>query len=222
MAHNKLDDVNFGHIAAEEEADALRDYFLETSQYNDLVRNDKAFIVIGRKGSGKSAIYLNLRDSFSKQSDASVIALQLESYNWPLHNKIVDETGAAQRSFVASWTYLMLSQLASQLLGYRSYLINTKVWDHNWWLWWVDANRRKLRRYMVLTHGKIAPAVNEVFTEKLRKITKLQVGPVSVEANDNKSYQILRDSIVEGRKILQDLVLKVLSKHRTYFIYLTS
>lgn len=89
MQHGKLDKLNFGHIAAEEESDALRNYFLETREYNELVTDDKKFIVIGRKGSGKSAIYVNLRDTFSKQEDAAVIALQLESYRWGIHRKIL-------------------------------------------------------------------------------------------------------------------------------------
>lgn len=215
---NKLAKLSFGHIAAEEEAEELREYFLETSEYAELVRNDRKFIVVGRKGSGKSAIYVNLRDSFSKQKNASVIALQLDNYPWAIHKKIYDETGAAQRSYVASWTYLILIELTKQLLEYEK-PVRYKFWDRSFWIHRINANRRKLSRYMRDKYGKLAPSVGELYAERLRSLSNVQIGTVSADSEiRERDFQLLRDSILEERKVLQELVLNVLPKHNTHFV----
>lgn len=61
MTYQGLVTVEFGHIAAEEEAVALQRYFVETREYSELLSTSK-LLVIGRKGSGKSAIYVAIRD----------------------------------------------------------------------------------------------------------------------------------------------------------------
>jgi hypothetical protein len=62
MAYQGLGAVEFGHIAAEEEASALQRYFVETKEFSDVVSDRGKLLVIGRKGSGKSAIYVAIRD----------------------------------------------------------------------------------------------------------------------------------------------------------------
>ena len=62
MAYQGLSAVEFGHIAAEEEASALQQYFVETKEFSDVVSDKSKLLVIGRKGSGKSAIYVAVRD----------------------------------------------------------------------------------------------------------------------------------------------------------------
>lgn len=62
MVYQGLSAVEFGHIAAEEEAAALQRYFVETKEFSDVVSDRGKLLVIGRKGSGKSAIYVAIRD----------------------------------------------------------------------------------------------------------------------------------------------------------------
>ena len=62
MAYQGLSAVEFGHIAAEEEASNLQRYFVETKEFSDVVSDKSKLLVIGRKGSGKSAIYVVVRD----------------------------------------------------------------------------------------------------------------------------------------------------------------
>jgi Cdc6-like AAA superfamily ATPase len=64
--------VNFGHIAAEEEVANLQRYFIETEEYEKVKADTHKILVTGRKGSGKSAIYLALRD-YLPQKDKKVV-----------------------------------------------------------------------------------------------------------------------------------------------------
>jgi len=70
MAYQGLSAVEFGHIAAEDEASVLRGYFVETKEFSDVVSDKSKLLVIGRKGSGKSAIYVAVRD-FGRPTMAS-------------------------------------------------------------------------------------------------------------------------------------------------------
>lgn len=56
-----LDQIRCGDPAAENEQEDLGDYFLETEEFKRTL-NYAANIVIGRKGSGKTAIFLQVRD----------------------------------------------------------------------------------------------------------------------------------------------------------------
>ncbi|MFN0036515.1 MAG: P-loop ATPase, Sll1717 family [Saprospiraceae bacterium] len=65
-----LDSLDFGSSVAEEETKNLQKYFVNTRFWRNL-SNDKYDIVLGAKGSGKSALYLNLisrRDEFAERN----------------------------------------------------------------------------------------------------------------------------------------------------------
>ena len=128
MPYTGLKDVRFGHIAAEEEAEALQSYFLETPEYEELVKDRRRLIVIGRKGSGKSAIYLSLRDS----KDRRTIGLTLQDYPWEVHKRIKDTGAPKEHIYVNSWKYIIWVLLAKELIGY-SRPSEYKLWDPLWW-----------------------------------------------------------------------------------------
>ena len=67
----ELRKVEWGDDSAEKDADLLS-YFVDTESYSRCLRKTKS-IVVGRKGSGKSALRKKLEDDFSKQEDTHVI-----------------------------------------------------------------------------------------------------------------------------------------------------
>ena len=60
-----LERLDLGDVAAENESRQLRNYFVRTGQFVQAKRGH-ARLVIGRKGSGKTAIFYAIRDSFIK------------------------------------------------------------------------------------------------------------------------------------------------------------
>jgi hypothetical protein len=58
---NLLGQVSCGDPTAENEATGFSEYFLETEGYQRALNGD-ANILIGRKGSGKTAVFLQVRD----------------------------------------------------------------------------------------------------------------------------------------------------------------
>ena len=58
---NVLQCINFGEFLAEHEGDKLRNYYIETTSSSNLIKNEYN-VVVGRKGSGKTATLYYLED----------------------------------------------------------------------------------------------------------------------------------------------------------------
>ena len=56
-----LENINFGSQVAESEKEYLINYFVETVEWKELYK-DEIDIILGAKGSGKSALYMILQN----------------------------------------------------------------------------------------------------------------------------------------------------------------
>jgi hypothetical protein len=102
---------SFGDVAAED--DAILEYFLATDAVKS-IRENRVFLVLGRKGAGKTAIVRH----FSEGAAGTVSkALSLRGYPWNLHAQRIDRGASEIEAYVSSWRYLLVSQLASLVLA---------------------------------------------------------------------------------------------------------
>lgn len=65
----------FGHGQAESDPAMLRDAFVSTPEYRTLQAGTHSFAVVGRRGSGKSALFLKLLEHYSQVPDTIVIRI---------------------------------------------------------------------------------------------------------------------------------------------------
>lgn len=118
-----LRQIEFGERVAEEEADHLDRYFLETDQWNKILRGD-IDVVYGPKGSGKSALYTLLNKKEGDLFDRGVLLAPAENIRGTtVFKTIVDNPLASELSFVYLWKIYSLSIIAKAL---RSYSVNNK------------------------------------------------------------------------------------------------
>ena len=113
-----LDLVHCGDPAAENEASQLANYFLETEQFR-LTIGGELNIVLGRKGSGKTAIFLQARNKTRSDKSNIVVDLQPEGYQLIKLKEFVIEqlSHGARKEFVASfWEYIIWLEIAYKLL----------------------------------------------------------------------------------------------------------
>ena len=110
---NLLQRLTLGATAAENEFRTLEDYFVETSEYLRTQRGEVG-IVAGRKGSGKTAIFFMVRDSFRRQKNSVVVDLKPESYQLFLFkselSKLLD-AGAFDHTIAGFWYFVVLSEI---------------------------------------------------------------------------------------------------------------
>jgi len=103
---------SFGEIAAED--DDIRRYFVQTPVFQELMSNARQ-VVLGRKGSGKTALYLALIDRAGQQGYFAY-GLTFRDYPWALHTKYVYEQGTQYERYLPSWRFLALMQIFKTLL----------------------------------------------------------------------------------------------------------
>ena len=113
-----LDIVHCGNPAAENEATTLDGYFLETEQFR-LTVDGALNIILGRKGSGKTAVFLQARDRIRADRDNIVVDLAPEAFQLiKLKEFILAQlTLGTRKEFIAAfWEYIVWLEIAYKLL----------------------------------------------------------------------------------------------------------
>ncbi len=115
---NPLATLNFGDPAAENEEGSLDDYFLERDEYRQVL-DGRAKIVVGRKGSGKTAIFYQVRNRLKDARTNVILDLSPEAYQLKkLKDLVLRWLAAGSKEFLLSafWEYVLLLEICGKLL----------------------------------------------------------------------------------------------------------
>jgi hypothetical protein len=113
-----LETLDFGDVAAENEINALRSYFVPTAEYQD-VRRGHARLVVGRKGTGKSAIFYGVRNAFWTSQSHLVLDLKPEGHQFAKLRELLLRSltpGLQEHVLTAFWNYLLLTEIANKVI----------------------------------------------------------------------------------------------------------
>lgn len=102
---------SIGQPSAEE--DPVLEYFLTTDAVRQVTENE-IFLILGRKGSGKTALVKHFTKDHGKNPYRR--PLNLRGYPWTLHADLADNQVGEMEAYVASWRYLISAQAASACL----------------------------------------------------------------------------------------------------------
>jgi len=109
--------LDLGSPTAENETQKLPEYFVETAEYARALRAEGA-VIIGRKGSGKSAIYLRVAETLSRDKRRCVVDLRPASHNLSEMRESmlsVVTAGVFQHTIAAFWQYIMYMEILLKL-----------------------------------------------------------------------------------------------------------
>lgn len=149
----------FGRVDAEAET-GLDSFFLETPAY-DRVENQDRLVVMGRKGSGKTAIYTTLLARADEiWANVHATGLLFKDYPWELHDAATDSARPAPERYASSWLFLMLLELSKQLLAQQTTFRQRHAGRH-----------RALRRFIRTNWGTTDPGVRETFAKRRYTLT---------------------------------------------------
>lgn len=113
-----LQSLQIGDPTAENEMTTLGSYFLRTDQYSKAVRGE-VNLVVGRKGAGKTALFIQIRDKTRSDKRNVVLDLKPEGYQLlKLKEDILAHLtqGASHHLVTAFWEYLILLEITYKLL----------------------------------------------------------------------------------------------------------
>lgn len=113
-----IQQLNLGHSNAENEHDQLSSYYIETEQFESVVRGE-IHVVTGRKGSGKTALFYQVRNKIRSNKQNVVVDLNPDGFQLrKFKSLILDhlEDGTREHTITAFWEYLFFLEICYKLL----------------------------------------------------------------------------------------------------------
>jgi hypothetical protein len=116
--HSLLERLSFGASAAENELRDLGSYYLETDPFQRALRGEVR-LVVGRKGSGKTAVFAQVRDRLRRERQNIILDLRPDGYQLLKFKEMVLRylgPGALEHVITAFWEYLLLLEVCHKIL----------------------------------------------------------------------------------------------------------
>lgn len=112
-----LDWINFGKVSAERD-DLLNQYFFDNGVLKAVISSPSSFLVLGRKGAGKTAVFRYLTENPRQfvGADDVLIPLSFEDYNWSVHALLTNESKAESMLYKQSWKFVILVEAVKGLM----------------------------------------------------------------------------------------------------------
>jgi energy-coupling factor transporter ATP-binding protein EcfA2 len=169
---NRLD---FGALAAERDIlQGLKDYFYESESYRNFSNGNKS-VLLGNRGSGKSAIFKILSEHYKKER-AFVIELAPENYSYEILSetmaKEAEGSWAKQGAYAAAWKYLIYVVAMKRLSTDRPNLLEGKG--------------RPIKKYLRDNFYGAQSTPIDAFISYLKRLEGVKIGPyeASVKARE--------------------------------------
>ena len=164
----------FGDVSAEDD-DAVLSYFLKTDAVEE-VETGNSYVVIGRKGSGETA----LAKYFSQpRGNYVTTSPSLRDYPWNLHSKRKNLGASDIESYVSSWRFLIAVKANASLLSQKGMKSLTD-------------EQLAARNFLTENYGGIDPALADILAPKRVKVSKKTFAP-SVMGNALGSIEFEND-----------------------------
>lgn len=117
-----LGKIDLGSSAAENETQQLNYYFIKTAEYARALRAEGG-VVIGRKGSGKTAVYFQISAAVQEDRQTCVVDLRPATHNLSEMRETlltVVKAGIYDHTIGAFWQYILYAEI---LLKMREFLL---------------------------------------------------------------------------------------------------
>lgn len=103
-----LDWISVGKLAAERD-DNLSQYFVDNGVLANVLQSPSSFLVLGRKGAGKTAVFNFLKQNPGQFLGATdlLVSLTFEDYNWNVHSLLQNPHAAESLTYKDSWRFVI-------------------------------------------------------------------------------------------------------------------
>lgn len=168
-----LDWLAVGPVSAERDRN-LHEYFYDAGVSGSLVADPTRFLMLGRKGAGKTAVFLHMKqrpNGLFRETDL-VVPLSTTEYNWRAHASLGDlnKTGGAQ--YRDSWRFVM-SVEAIRAFSKLCEINKTKLPKA------IEQSQLVLNKLF----GSPIPEWSELLRSKIFSLTKLKLPSAGIDAN---------------------------------------
>lgn len=121
----KFKDIKFGYISAEDEftysPELIIDGFLDVYGYIDELLNTDKFLVLGPKGSGKSAIGSKLELISKDKKDIFIKKFELRNFPYNHFTGIIHSKEAPEIQYPKNWEYILIIACLNSFINDNSF-----------------------------------------------------------------------------------------------------
>ena len=201
---------DFGAIDADNDQ-LLLDTFEDHEAFRDLLLR-KQFLIVGKKGSGKTAIFKRVLNI--KEPDVFTFGHTFSDYPWDYHAKQARIGIPDFDKFTHSWKYLILLTVSKILLNYDESI----PYDEDS----IDACA-KLESFVIDTYGSRDPDVTQIFTpsKRLKLHPHFQINTGLLKAGispDSVPMEALPTVVQDVNRNLLEYTLVSLNPDHQYYI----
>lgn len=191
---NVLDWIDFGKVSAERD-DLLSSYFFDNGVLRTVCDSPTSFLILGRKGAGKTAIfrYLTENPRAFLGADDLLVPLSFEDYNWNIHALLINENKAESLLYKQSWRFIVLVEALKAVSK-----------------WYADKGKNAPKRVSTATKvleklfDSPVPSIYQIVGRKLLSLSGLRLPKAGLDLDEGGF-----DSVsVEGGEIGFDQVQK--------------
>lgn len=221
---NTLDWIDVGPVSAERDEN-LKHYFYDAGISTKIMKNPRQFLLLGRKGAGKTALFRHLETRPSKlfgEKDL-VVSMSLNSYSWRAHSLLANEQKGTSTSQRDSWRFVIAIESIRALVND----FNDKSRD-------LPEALKKANDVLERIFSKPIPSWLDLIGEKILRVTKVKapnfggiqdfsVDGGEVSFSDIESKTDLKSELSRNLENLTNYLEKVLtstlSDHRVFMIF---
>ncbi len=129
MLNGVLPNLELGAPAAENEMTSLGNYYFETDEYKRALQG-VVRLAVGRKGTGKTALFFQVRDRVRQHKQNVVLDLKPEGHQLKRFRDVIQRLGESVQEHVATafWEYVLLLEICHKILQ-KDRVLHTR--DHN-------------------------------------------------------------------------------------------
>lgn len=179
--------ISFGKVSAERDDDLIH-YFFDSGVLKKVVDSPSSFLVLGRKGGGKTAVF----QFFSQNhypfigKNNILISLSFDDYNWNIHSLLINSQKAESLAYRQSWKYVI-------------YIECIKMASH-----WCEEKKQKIPKsieeacnLLKKIYGSPIPSISSIIGKKLLNLASIKLPKTGIDIS-NGSFDGLK---LEGGEV---------------------
>jgi hypothetical protein len=140
----------------------LQSYFFKLPEVQEITES-KSWLVLGRKGMGKTAIYEHLKQAnIDKLNGFNTVCINFSDYPWPAHQLYKESLSGELSAYQKSWRYLFFVKALSKLIEIKT-IKEEKLSKE---LKWAETYINKI-------YGNPNPSLTEVIFSKIGRLSSI-------------------------------------------------
>lgn len=171
-----LDWIDFGRVSAERDQ-TLQKYFFDNGVLQKVVGNEHHFLILGRKGAGKTALFKYFIGHASQfiGSKNIISSISFDDYNWNIHALLSDDSKPAATVYKQSWKFIFFVEVL-------------RVYDE----WATREGVQKTKSFQIAERllrklfDNVLPTTLQLIGEKLLKLSKLKLPSGALDIGDKQ------------------------------------